>query len=41
MSIVGEKSIKMTSYGVEPPTALLGTIKTGDDLTIKFNIKLQ
>ena len=41
VSIVGEKSIKMTSYGVEPPTALLGTIKTGDDLTIKFNIKLQ
>jgi len=41
VSIIGEKSIKMTSYGVEPPTALLGTIKTGDDLTIKFNIKLQ
>ena len=41
VSIEGEKSIKMTSYGVEPPTALLGTIKTGDDLTIKFNIKLQ
>ncbi len=41
VSILGEKSIKMTSYGVEPPTALLGTIKTGDDLTIKFNIKLQ
>lgn len=39
VSIEGEKSIKMTSYGVEPPTALLGTIKTGDDLTIKFNIK--
>ena len=41
VSILGEKSIKMTSYGVEPPTALLGTTKTGDDLTIKFNIKLQ
>ena len=41
VTIIGEKAIKMTSYGVEPPTALLGTIKTGDALTIKFNIKLQ
>lgn len=32
----GEKNLKMTDYGIEPPKALLGTIKTGDDITVKF-----
>ncbi|MDG4716270.1 YceI family protein [Winogradskyella marincola] len=32
----GEKSLKMTDYGVEPPKALLGTIKTGDEIKIIF-----
>jgi len=34
--IEGEKSLKMTDYGVKPPKALLGTIKTGDAITIVF-----
>ncbi|WP_067147755.1 YceI family protein [Pseudotamlana agarivorans] len=32
----GEKKIKMTQFNVDPPTAMLGAITTGDDLTIKF-----
>lgn len=32
----GEKSLKMSDFGVEPPTALMGTIKTGDEITVKF-----
>lgn len=36
IKLTGEKSFKMTDFGVEPPTALLGTITTGDDVTIKF-----
>ena len=36
-SVTGSCSVKMTSFGVEPPKALLGTIKTGDEVTIKFN----
>ncbi len=32
----GSKTIKMTDYGVKPPVALLGTLKTGDDITIHF-----
>ena len=32
----GEKSFKMTDFGVDPPTALLGTIKTGNEITIVF-----
>lgn len=37
----GEKIIKMTDYNIEPPTALFGTITTGDELTIKFNTKFN
>ena len=34
--IEGTKTIKMTDYGVKPPVALLGTMRTGDDITIHF-----
>lgn len=37
----GETTFKMSDYGVEPPTALMGTIKTGDEVTIKFNVKYK
>ncbi|MCB0564557.1 MAG: YceI family protein [Phaeodactylibacter sp.] len=37
----GSKAIKMTDYGMEPPTALMGTIKTGDDVTIKYELTLK
>jgi len=33
----GSTTFKMTSFGVTPPKALLGTIKTGDEVTIVFN----
>lgn len=38
ITIKGELPLKMTDFGVEPPTALLGTIKTGDAITIDFNL---
>jgi hypothetical protein len=31
----------MTQYGVKPPTFMMGTIKTGDDLNIKFKAVLK
>lgn len=34
----GKYKMKMTDFGVEPPKALMGTIKTGDDITIHFNV---
>jgi polyisoprenoid-binding protein YceI len=37
INITGSCIIKMTDFEVEPPTALLGTIKTGDQITVKFN----
>ncbi len=36
----GSKAFKMTDFGIDPPTALLGTLKTGDDITVAFNISL-
>lgn len=39
LSIKGEKKIKMTDYNIEPPKALLGTITTGDEITVNFNLK--
>lgn len=35
------KDLKMTDFGIKPPTALLGTMRTKDDITIEFNITLN
>jgi polyisoprenoid-binding protein YceI len=32
----GSKAMKMTDLGIDPPTAVFGTIKTGDDITIVY-----
>jgi polyisoprenoid-binding protein YceI len=34
----GELALKMTDFGVKPPTALLGTLRTHDDVTVKFQL---
>ncbi len=34
----GKTKIDMTAFGVKPPTALMGTIKTGKDVTIDFKV---
>jgi polyisoprenoid-binding protein YceI len=41
MTITGEIKILMTDYGVEPPVALFGTVKTGDEVTFKVNTTLD
>lgn len=41
INLNGSTSFNMTEYKVEPPTALLGTITTGDKLTIKFKTVLN
>lgn len=37
VTLNGKKSFKMTDFGITPPKALLGTITTGDQVTISFN----
>lgn len=40
-TVTGIKKMKMTDYKVKPPKALLGTIKTGDDISISYNLKFK
>ena len=37
ITVVGTRKVKMSDYGVKPPTAMLGILKTGDVITINFN----
>jgi len=34
----GKKDMKMTDFGVNPPSALFGTIKSDDDISVSFNV---
>ena len=34
------KNLKMTDYNMKPPTAVLGTIKVGNEITLNFNMVL-
>jgi len=34
----GELTLKISDYEITPPTVLMGTIKTGDEVTISFSI---
>lgn len=36
--LIGKQKIDMTVYGIEPPKALMGTIKTGKEVTVDFKI---
>ncbi len=38
IKIIGEKDLKMTLFNIPPPKAMFGTIKSGDDIMIKFNL---
>jgi len=37
----GNYSVKLTDYGITPPTAMMGTIKTGETVKISFNVKFK
>lgn len=39
--VSGSLDLKMTDFNIEPPTALFGTLKTGDEITISFNSELR
>lgn len=34
----GSHTFKMTEFGVKPPVAMMGTVKTGDEVTIRFHV---
>ncbi|SRR6056297_1827756 len=35
-TVSGDYSLKMTEYNVDPPKAMFGSLKTGDEVTIKY-----
>jgi polyisoprenoid-binding protein YceI len=37
----GSNKITFTEFGMKSPTAMFGAIKTGEDLTIKFNLNFN
>lgn len=41
MQVKGEITFNMSDYGIDPPTAVFGTIKTGDQVTIKFDVNYK
>ena len=41
VTCTGKQKIKMSEYGVTPPSVMFNTIKTGDDITVDFNVKLN
>jgi polyisoprenoid-binding protein YceI len=34
--VTGQAPIRMTDYGIKPPVAMMGTLKTGNDVTVSF-----
>lgn len=41
VNLTSVTSFKLTAFGVEPPTAMFGTIKTGDDVTLTVQMTLK
>jgi len=37
----GSKKIKMTDFNVEPPSFMFGSVKTGDEITVTFDVTLS
>lgn len=41
VEVWGANGISMKDYGMQPPTALMGTIKTGDAVTVRYSVILK
>jgi len=39
ISISAETNLAMSSFSITPPTAMLGTLKTGDEITVSFSLQ--
>lgn len=39
--VSGSHDLNMTDFGIDPPTALLGSIRARDEMTIKFELHLE
>lgn len=41
VAVKGEYTLKMSDYGIKPPTLMLGAIKVRDPVTIRFDLLLK
>jgi len=41
IEFTGKHSMKMTDFDIDPPTALFGTLKTGDEIEVVFKTKFS
>jgi len=41
ISVSGKKNISMKDFNMEPPSFMMGTIKTGNDIVLKFDVTLR
>jgi hypothetical protein len=41
INVTGAEKISMKDFGIDPPTFMFGTIKTGNDITLVFNLTLK
>jgi hypothetical protein len=41
LNVKGSKDLKMTDFNVSPPTAMMGALTTGNDVTVHFDITLM
>ena len=41
LQVTGSHQLKMTDFKMEPPTAMMGTVKVGEEVTVTFDIVLS
>ncbi|MDX9946165.1 MAG: YceI family protein [Bacteroidales bacterium] len=41
LHVKGEKPLRMSDFEIKAPTALLGTLKTGNDVTVSFELSFE
>ncbi len=41
ISVTGSFQMKMSDYGIVPPSVMMGTIKTGDEITLEYSFMMQ
>lgn len=41
LKVSGKLDLKMTQFNIDPPRAMLGTIRSGDDITVNFEVALK
>jgi polyisoprenoid-binding protein YceI len=39
LKVTGKTPLKMSDFGIDPPTAMMGTLKTDDEITVQFELE--